>query len=328
MNRIAQPGHLVAMNEPRERLLHRLLRRKLYQRSLAGRISAYIERQQKPVLLVLGLLAIALVGFADFFAAGVSLLPFYLLPVAFITWYVGRGPGLLSGLAGSIVWTFRYAATEPADWSLFAPYWNISTRIGVFVAVSLVLAAMKRALDKEKELARTDPVTRAANSRAYSERVEQAISHSRRYKRPFTAAYIDVDNFKAVNDHFGHSTGDFCLRTIAATIESTTRVTDFASRIAGDEFAILMPETNVDQAHVVVERVREQLLEVMRHNGWPATFSIGVVTYLSPPETADDLIKASDALMYSVKNNGKNGIRYEVYGAPSETVQGSRRAAS
>lgn len=329
MSRIARQGHLVAVNEPGGRLWARVLGRGPYHRSPASLFSRYIERQPKPVLLAFGLLLIIAVGLADYFVASdVSFLPFYSLPVAFLTWYAGRAPGLLSSLASSLVWTFCYVMTEPVEWNTFAPYWNMGTRVGVFVIVALALAAMRQALDKEKELARTDPVTRASNSRAYRERAEQAILHSRRYKRPFTAVYIDVDNFKAVNDHFGHSTGDFCLRVVADTVQAATRITDFTSRIAGDEFAILMPETSIDQAHVVIERVRTQLLEAMHHNGWPATFSIGVVTYLVPPETADDLIKASDNLMYEVKNNGKNAIRYEVYGAPPQRSEGHKRAAS
>lgn len=329
MSRIARPGHLVAVDEPAERVLRRLLRRGPYHKSLASRLSAYVERQPKPALLALGLLLIAVVGVADYFAdSGVSFLPFYSLPVAFVTWYVGKGPGLLSSLAGSLAWTFCYAATEPADWTTPVPYWNTGTRVGVFLVVSLTLAAMRRALDNEKELARTDPLTRIANSRAYQERAQQTLLYSRRYKRPFTTAYIDVDNFKAVNDHFGHSTGDACLRVVADTICSNIRITDLASRIAGDEFAVLMPETGIDQAHIVMERMREKLLEAMRQNGWPATFSIGVVTYLSAPDSPDDLLKSSDSLMYLVKNNGKNGISYEVCGAPQQPAAGDMRAAS
>jgi diguanylate cyclase (GGDEF)-like protein len=137
---------------------------------------------------------------------------------------------------------------------------------------------------------------------------------------------VDLDDFKAVNDHFGHTAGDFCLRLVADTIHSCTRVTDFTSRIGGDEFALLMPETSSDQARVVVNRLLEKLLEAMRQNGWPTTFSIGVVTYLAAPESAGALLKMADDLMYSVKNAGKNDIRYELYTGPSEPVERYRQA--
>jgi diguanylate cyclase (GGDEF)-like protein len=137
---------------------------------------------------------------------------------------------------------------------------------------------------------------------------------------------VDLDNFKAVNDHFGHSAGDFCLRLVADTIRSCTRITDFTSRIGGDEFALLMPETASEQAHVVMNRLREKLLEEMRQNGWPTTFSIGVVTYLAAPDAVETLLKMADDLMYSVKNGGKNDIRYEVYADPSEAVEHFRQA--
>jgi diguanylate cyclase (GGDEF)-like protein len=85
--------------------------------------------------------------------------------------------------------------------------------------------------------------------------------------------------------------------------------------LGGDEFALLLPETDQSAAKVVIPKIQAGLLDEMRKNGWPITFSIGVLTCNHTPRTSDELIKQADALMYSVKNNGKNSISYSVYSA-------------
>jgi diguanylate cyclase (GGDEF)-like protein len=125
---------------------------------------------------------------------------------------------------------------------------------------------------------------------------------------------IDLDNFKIVNDCFGHSTGDILLRLVAHTIQQNIRVTDTVARLGGDEFAILLPETGRNVAEAILQKVQKINLEIMRRHGWPVTLSIGVVTFTSPPSTVDETLRISDQLMYSAKNNGKNSIQYEVFG--------------
>ena len=141
------------------------------------------------------------------------------------------------------------------------------------------------------------------------------INRARRYDHPFTVVCIDLDNFKTVNDCFGHSTGDILLRLIARTIQQNIRVTDTVARLGGDEFAILLPETGRNVAEVILQKVQKINLEIMRRHGCPVTFSIGVATFTSPPSTVDETLRVSDQLMYSAKNNCKNSIQYEVFGA-------------
>jgi diguanylate cyclase (GGDEF)-like protein len=140
------------------------------------------------------------------------------------------------------------------------------------------------------------------------------INRARRYEHPFTVVCIDLDNFKIVNDCFGHSTGDILLRLVARTLQQNIRATDTVARLGGDEFAILLPETGQNVAEVILQRVQKINLDIMRRHGWPVTLSIGVVTFTSPPSTVDETLRISDQLMYSAKNNGKNSIQYEVFG--------------
>jgi diguanylate cyclase (GGDEF)-like protein len=259
---------------------------------------------------------LALVGWADYLAgAGLSFTPFYLVPVALVTWAMGRGVGVAVALAATFIWSLVFVSvgTGPA-WDTLTPYWNIAVQLGIFVAASLILSGLREGLEHEKELARTDPITGAPNSRAFFEQVEQELERSMRYGHPFTVAYLDADNFKGINDTFGHTVGDNLLRVVAGVVGGNIRSTDMVARIAGDEFTLLMPETGRKEAEMVTARVSKALASAMESNGWPVTFSIGVVTYDTPPTSVNALVKVADDVMYSVKREGKNAVRHAVFG--------------
>jgi diguanylate cyclase (GGDEF)-like protein len=131
---------------------------------------------------------------------------------------------------------------------------------------------------------------------------------------PFSLAYIDLDDFKWVNDTPGHGTGDNVLRLVVESLEQSTRATDVVARLGGDEFAVLFPETGADAGSEAALHIRLVLLDSMRKNDWPVTFSIGMVTYNEPPASVDEMIKAADTLMYSVKETTKNAVRSSVVG--------------
>jgi diguanylate cyclase (GGDEF)-like protein len=241
---------------------------------------------------------------------------FYLLPVALVTWFVGKQAGILIAITGAVAWlvndlTSRGTYSNPA-----IPYWNVIVRLVFFLIVIHIMSALKR----EREAARTDPLTGAANGRAFFELTNNEINRLRRYQHPFTVAYMDIDNFKTVNDRFGHSMGDHLLNLIAGIIQKSIRATDTVSRLGGDEFAILLPETGHEPAQLVIRKVQKSLSDNMMKNGWPITFSIGVLTWVQPPVSVDEIIKAADVLMYSAKSSGKNMIKSEVANVGETTV--------
>jgi diguanylate cyclase (GGDEF)-like protein len=183
----------------------------------------------------------------------------------------------------------------------------------VFLVVALTLGRLKRSLLHEKELARTDALTGIANRRAFFEIAGNELSRMNRYKRPFTIAYLDLDDFKLVNDRLGHEAGDDLLRFVSIAIRSTIRSSDLIARVGGDEFAILLPETNEEQARSVIEKINVSLHETLKTHDLTTTYSIGVVTYVRPPATVDDMLKKADHMMYAAKREGKNGTRYLVW---------------
>ena len=152
------------------------------------------------------------------------------------------------------------------------------------------------------------------------ELAEMEIHRARRYDRPFTVIYIDLDDFKMVNDRFGHAMGDKLLRSLAQALHKKIRTTDLVARLGGDEFGILLPETGPEVAELIVRRLQDAGFTLLE-KGWPVPFSMGVVTFLKPPASVDEMLIASDTVMYAAKENGKHGISRETF-PKSDSPQG------
>ena len=116
-----------------------------------------------------------------------------------------------------------------------------------------------------------------------------------------------------MNDQWGHKTGDKLLCAVVDRAKSQLRGTDTIARLGGDEFVLLLPETDHVAAKMVIPKIHNILTDEMRLNGWPVTFSIGVLTCLDAQIPMDELVKRADGLMYFVKRNGKDAIAYEVF---------------
>lgn len=172
---------------------------------------------------------------------------------------------------------------------------------------------LQEALEREQIMARTDPLTGATNSRNFYQQLELEMERSRRNKRSFSVVYVDLDNFKQVNDQHGHSVGDAVLCCVASCVKDKSRKTDVFARLGGDEFALLLPETDDNEVRPVMKKVREALLAEMQRNGWPVTFSVGVLTCKEVPDSADMVIKRVDDLMYTVKRTSKNATLYSIH---------------
>jgi diguanylate cyclase (GGDEF)-like protein len=238
----------------------------------------------------------------------------YLIPIFLVTWFTERWIGIMISIVSASTWLIADFTSGFTYSDHAIPYWNYTARLCSFVILTSLISALKKAMEKEKESSRIDFLTRVGNSRYFIELANMEINRAHRYEHPLTVVYIDLDNFKAINDRFGHSTGDNLLRLVANTIQNNIRLTDTVARLGGDEFAILLPETGPELAQAITRKVQKINLEIMQKNGWPVTFSIGVVTFLTPPSTVDEILKISDNVMYAAKNNGKNMIKYEVSG--------------
>ena len=275
---------------------------------------ASLEKHSKSLLVFAGFTLIGVIGIIDFltgyeFAFSV----FYVLPISLVTWLTSRRFGLAASLASAFVWFGADTTTGHSYSHSLIPVWNTFIRLAFFVIITLLLAALKKALQREGELARIDPLTGAVNSRFFYELAQMEINRLQRYHHPFTVAYLDLDNFKTINDRSGHMTGDEVLRTVVTCVRKNLRKTDVAARLGGDEFVLLFPETNQESARVVLSKIQSGLLEEMRQKNWLITFSIGALTCKVAPPTTDELVKMADEVMYLVKHDGKNAIKYSTY---------------
>ena len=272
-----------------------------------------LEKRSQSFWAIAGSALIVAVGIIDFLTGyEIAFSLFYLIPISLVTWFSGRRLGLMSATASALTWHISDIAAGHPYASSAIHFWNAGIRVSFFFIVMALLSALKTALKRAEELSRIDHLTGAFNARFFLYLAQREMDRSRRYKHPLTMVYIDLDHFKTVNDQFGHHTGDEVLRAVANTASSQLRVTDVVARLGGDEFAVLLPETDQEDAQVVISKIQRSLLSEMRKNDWPVTFSIGVLTCTEIPGTVGEMIKMSDDLMYSVKENGRNNVSYSV----------------
>ena len=198
------------------------------------------------------------------------------------------------------------------------PVWNAFIRFGFFVITSLLLTILQDSLRSQRHLARTDGLTNLYGRRAFEDRVEHDLAMAQRRKSAVTLAYVDLDNFKAVNDVYGHAEGDRILRTTGQVLKNSVRQTDTAARLGGDEFALLLPDTDSHGAQQVIANLTRKLHEAFAASHSNFACSIGVVTVTDPGLSAKELVAAADALMYEVKRAGKGAVSYRVLGAAVE----------
>jgi diguanylate cyclase (GGDEF)-like protein len=253
----------------------------------------------------------ALAGFIDVvIGPEVSSAIFYVVPIGVASWYGGRVMGTMISTLAAIVWlvTDNISGREYSHHAIV--YWNATVRFGLFALIAYLISGFSQRLKLEEEMADIDSLTGALNSRAFYEQAEKELFRMQRFKHPFTVAYLDLDNFKKVNDQFGHTTGDELLQTVVTTIKNVIRKTDFMARLGGDEFAIFLVETGSDAAQKALGKIRQNVLQKMQEAGWPVTLSIGMVSYETAPANVKEMIKLADSVMYSVKREGKDGFRH------------------
>jgi len=174
------------------------------------------------------------------------------------------------------------------------------------------ISNIKQMQTQLKEMAQNDSLTGIFNRGYFIELCEREISRSKRYAHPLALVMIDIDHFKKINDTIGHSGGDRAIQHVVKVCRGSIRETDILGRIGGEEFALMMIESSLENAVMVAERIRMRLIESTpdEAEGIPAmTVSMGV-SAVAPPASLEDALKTVDALMYRAKEEGRNRVCY------------------
>ena len=182
------------------------------------------------------------------------------------------------------------------------------TDLDLLLSRTRTLLEFKAYLDVCEEAAFTDHLTGLANRRRFERQLEREVSRTLRLGHPFSLLMLDIDNFKSVNDNFGHNVGDEAIRRIGRVLREETRGIDLAARIGGEEFAIVLVETELKRGLEVAERLRVAIKNMTVPSAGNITASFGVAECPSCAQTSIDLLKAADNLLYEAKGGGRDRV--------------------
>jgi diguanylate cyclase (GGDEF)-like protein len=266
-----------------------------------------------PVVTVIVAASIALIGWVDY-ATGVEIrvLPLYYLPLSMAAWDLGRRGAVIASVLCALVWmASNYLAgmhySSEAIWGI-----NLAMQGTSFIVVGLLIAAVRTSYQQVEQLSRTDSLTMLLNARAFADEAGRVLAIGRRHHHAATVVYIDLDNFKDVNDGVGHHEGDRVLRATADLLRQALRAGDVVARIGGDEFVVLLPETDAHGAAPLIERLRLALHIALSTERYTISASIGAVSFAEPPANIEAAVRKADEVMYAAKSAGKNCARLEI----------------
>ncbi len=260
-------------------------------------------------ILTIIVICLAIVFLKDF----IDLKPLLVIPVLLASWYGGSK-------TGASIATLSAISLLLTDYNISSEYVYISSSFYDSIVVlfaclftSIIVTNFRKVHGVEIFAADTDALTGLSSSRKFYTELENELNRSKRYGHMFSLAYIDVDNFKSINDTLGHPVGDELLTQLSKTLQISLRATDTIARIGGDEFVCLLPESDQIAAKSAILNAEKKLKDTMKKHNWDVSFSIGVVTFEMLPENVTQSVKLADDLMYQVKRGKKNDIAYKVW---------------
>lgn len=278
-----------------------------------------LEGQSRATVLAGLYLLVGVIGGLDYVTGyEISFSIFYLAPVGLAAWFLDKSAGILLSTVGAAVWltvdvSSGHQYSHPA-----IPVWNAVSRFGFFLITAFLLAEVHSLLRVRSLLAERDSLTTLLNSGAFTSKCDVVFQLAGRNHQQTTLGYVDLDQFKAINDTLGHRVGDLVLKSVSAAIRDRVRGADAVGRMGGDEFAILLPQTDLAGAKTFFSEVRQSLLQLAVENHWPLGFSIGVVIFNPPPPSPARALEIADQQMYEVKRSSKNDIRFLEWADPEQ----------
>ncbi len=265
--------------------------------------------------MVTGVAALLVAGLLLGVVASGSVVLLLLSPVALLSWYGGLWPGRVAAVIGALMQSALGGLWVPgAERGLDGVGFVLTA--AVLLLLAQALPPLRRAAVAYREQSRQDPLTGLGNRRFFRDVATFELHRARRYKRPVSVASMDVDGFERVNQAGGYAAGDALLGHIGQVLTTGLRASDMVARIAGDEFAILLPETVGTGAHVVVGKLREAVQEALADTGHPLTVSVAIVSADEGVAAVEPLFRQVDELMQAAKREGPGQLRFDHYVPP------------
>lgn len=238
---------------------------------------------------------------------------FYILPVAIAAWYGSHYMGWAIAIVSGIAWL----AVDLIDGHPYSqpwyPYWNGGVRLSFFLLISQLVTSVRLLLELEKSMAREDALTGIPNRLAFKESCDVLFPLASRNRSPMALGLIDIDNFSRLNERYGHGFGDEVLRAVAAMLKDAIRKTDVFGRIVGNEFAVLLPNTDPETAREWFAALHRSLSLRAEEDGLPIGFSIGVAVIENPDISTEQAMRFANELVHRVKKSEQSSLLCEEY---------------
>ncbi len=253
----------------------------------------------------------------------ISLAALYLFAILTASWNRGIIWGLIFAFL-ALGCQIEMGLVQGQPYSTLSYFYQSQANLFFEYCIAVFLMSQLRNLfERERRTARIDLLTGVKNRQGFHEVLESEISRHLRNGESFCLAYVDCDNFKSVNDRFGHGEGDRLLEAVGHVAAASVRRSDTVGRLGGDEFAILFPETNQAEALAIEFKLRRALDRITQPRPWWAvTFSIGIATFKTMPASADEAMGYVDQLMYRAKRTGKAHTISAVFGDSAMNTDG------
>ena len=280
--------------------------------------------KQYPV--ILGVLVIILTGWIDHITGPqLSLSLLYLVPIVLVAWTGTLWQAIFSAMIAAGCWVAADLEFQ-TEAALSLSVWNAVTRIVICVGTAYLVSHLRRdrdemqvlnnelehAFKREAELARTDMLTGLPNSRAFLEVLEREVARARRELRGLCMLFLDLDDFKSINDHYGHAEGDEVLKKIGKLVRDVVRGGDVVARMGGDEFGVLLWHVPREEAAHIAERLTARVAEfAMQYPKARLGVSVGIAWFDDPPDHPDEILRAADREMYEEKAARKSGVQVD-----------------
>ncbi|MEH7277071.1 GGDEF domain-containing protein [Neobacillus vireti] len=247
-------------------------------------------------------------GSHDPFIWSITLIPSIIIIFKYPNWSVVIGTAIFYSLFELTI-EFNQEGFTQFALDVITLVLGIIVNWSILLTVGYLRIKTEKLVRKVEEMTITDPLTGVYNRRYFDFYIEQAIPLSKRMSKSLILVMFDIDHFKRVNDTYGHVCGDYALKHITDVIKSNVREADVVIRMGGEEFAILLQETSLEEGSEIAERVREAVEEskfIYNKQQIPITISLGLTEYKS--EKVEQFIEKTDQALYKAKSNGRNQL--------------------